>query len=375
MEMDRPAILTPASQASASRARNLLLSVNAASDTSQTVWLIFLLLMAYFVIALGSVSDKDLLLNAPITLPLLGIDMSLDRFFLFAPPILILLHLGVLMQYVVTTRKTYAFLQIAEAQEIADTAATGKPSVYPMRHELSSNFFTQFLAGPPESGLVLLFFQVIVFGTLVILPVCVLLAFQITFLPFHDVTTTWLHRIYTAIDVILIALLGVFLPSSENNFWKALGAGIASYPGFYAFTVLSFTGLLFFSWAVATIPGEWMDRTLATRGMAVELEASGTVQPAPPRLVFAPTALFFEGPVNPATGRASSFLHRNLIVMDENLAGLKPPADGAALSFRYRDLQFARLDRSDLRGADFTCANLYGAVLDADKIAGAKFGC
>jgi hypothetical protein len=365
--MERPAILTGITPTN--RARELLSAVNAASHAAQTGWLVLLLLTAYYIVALGGVSDRDLLLNAPIALPLLGISVSLDQFFLYAPPVFIIVHLGVLLQNAILVRKVYAFLALVDAQELAESASTGKPSVHPLRYELHSNFFTQYLAGPPQSPMLSIFMQVVVWGSLVLLPVGVLIAFQIAFLPYHDVTTTWAHRIYVLADIIIIALIGVFLPSKEQGFWQALGSGIVTYPLFYLITTMAFMALFVLSFALATVPGEWIDRKLAANGPARDLplhgESGGT------RQVFAPTAWLFEGGVNPATGRATSLFHRNLIVMDEDLSA----TDGRAAALRFRDLRYARFDRSDFRGADLTCADVTGAVFEGARMDGAKTGC
>jgi hypothetical protein len=101
-------------QAEKRSARSLLEAVNRASETATSAWLIYLALAAYFIVALAGVTHQDLLLNAPIELPILGISVTLDRFFLFAPPLFILIHIGMMMQYAVLTRKVYAFLGVIE---------------------------------------------------------------------------------------------------------------------------------------------------------------------------------------------------------------------------------------------------------------------
>ncbi len=370
--MDRPAILKMTTQPGLP-ARELLVSVNRASESAQAGWIVLLVLTAYYIVALGGVSDRDLLLNAPITLPILLISVSLYRFFFFAPLIYMFIHFGVLVHHVVLAHKTYTLNTLFEAQEINERIITGKPAVHPLRYEVSTTFFTQFLAGPPESRLIRFFQQLMVWCTLLFLPLVVLLSFQIGFLPFHDVTTTWLHRSYVAIDIAVLALVGVFLPSPERSFWRALSNGIARYPGLYAITALGFAAFFFFAYGVATIPGEWLDRQLADPRLSVRI-ANASDPTSAPRLVFVPTAVLFEGPLNRATGRTRSPFHRNLIVIDEEFAARDATGRGP-VSLRYRDLRYARLDRSDLQQADLTCADLTGAVLTGTKLNEAKTGC
>jgi hypothetical protein len=369
--VDRPAILRTAAQPR-SRAEELLASVNSASESAQGGWIVLLCLTAYCAVALGGVNDRDLLMNSPITLPLLGISVSLFRFFFFAPIIYIFIHFGVLIHHVVLAHKTYALVAIFKELEAVETDVSGRPAVHPLRYEVSTTFFTQFLAGSPESRLVRFFQQMMVWCTLLLLPLAVLLAFQIGFLPFHDMTTTWLHRSYVAIDIAMLALVGVFLASPERKFWRALGRGIAEYPLFYAVTAIGFAGFFFLAYGAATVPGEWLDRALAVPRFSVTVHGVGD---EPPRTIFAPSAVLFEGHLNLASGRASSPFHRNLIVIDEDFSPREALPGRPPLSLRYRDLRFTRFDRADLRQADLTCADLTGAVLAGAKLDGAKTGC
>jgi len=362
-------------QTGSASARDLLHAVNRASDTANSAWLIYLALAAYFIVALAGVTHTDLLLNSPIALPILGISVSLDRFFLFAPPLFILIHVGMMMQYAVLTRKIYAFLGVIEHEERRLAAAgDAGAAVHPLRYELSSNFFTQFLAGPPQAGILTFFQQVIVWVTLVLLAAAVLLYFQIAFLPFHDLQLTWAHRIYVLVDLALVGLIGTLLPSPLRGFWASLFYGVRRYPTFMLITVSFFAALVVFSLAIATLPGERLDRALADIGPSVTV-AAPSGDPRDNREVFLPTAWFFEGVVDPATGRSESPFQRNLVVMDQDLVNDQALAPGdTSLALRYRDFRYARLDRSDLKQADLTGSDLTGASLRGTELRGASLG-
>ena len=73
---------------------------------SRRAWLLFIALMAYLLLTVAGVTHKDLLLNTAITLPVLQVSIEMTRFFLFAPILLVLLHLGVMGQLVQLARKT-----------------------------------------------------------------------------------------------------------------------------------------------------------------------------------------------------------------------------------------------------------------------------
>lgn len=372
-EQLRPTIITAPRPAM----RDLLNGVNAASEAATTGWLLYVALGAYFIVALAGVTHKDLLLNTPISLPIFGISIRLDRFFLFAPPCFIALHCGVMMQHVILSRKVYAFLDAVKREESEMALQCGKPVVHPMRYELNGHFFTQFLAGPPNSPLIAFFMQTMVWGTLVMLAVIVLVYFQVAFLPFHDVCLIWMHRIYVLADLMIVAALGVFLPSPLSGFWPSFLYAWRIYPTFMFITVSAFALFFAFSWFVATAPDEWLDRKMASLGPSVSVPAHPGAQGGEtPRQVFLPTAAIFEGAIDPATGESRSPLQRNLAVMDEDLVADKDMADGdVSLSLRYRDLRYARLDRSDLHQADLTCANLIGAGLQGTNLTGARLGC
>lgn len=357
-------------QAGPGSARHLLEAVNRASDAAGSAWLIHLALAAYFIVALAGVSHKDLLLNSPIDLPLLGISVALDRFFLFAPPLFILIHIGMMLQHVVLTRKIYAFLGVVEREERRMRSASDAVQVYPLRYELGSNFFTQFLASPPQSAILTFMQQLIVWVTLVLLAAVVLLYFQIAFLPFHDIGLTWAHRIYVLTDLVLVGIIGTFLPSPLTGFWPSFVYGWRSYPAFMTITTGFFACLGLFSFAVATVPGEWLDRTLAAVGPAQTVQAPSG-KPADTQRVFLPTAYMFEGHVDPATGQSASLFQRNLVVMDQDLVNDQQIGPGdVSFSLRYRDLRYARLDRSDLKQADLVGADLTGASLKGTQLNG-----
>ena len=76
---------------------SLLEAVNSSSDTSHTGWLLFLAVMTYLVIAVAGVTHEALLLETPVQLPILQVKIQLKQFFQFAPIVLVLFHLGILV--------------------------------------------------------------------------------------------------------------------------------------------------------------------------------------------------------------------------------------------------------------------------------------
>src|SRR5882672_9255181 len=77
---------------------SLLEAVNRSSDSANAAWLIYIALMSYLLITIAGIGHKDLLLNSDIALPVLQVKIELTRFFLFAPILLVLLHVGAMGQ-------------------------------------------------------------------------------------------------------------------------------------------------------------------------------------------------------------------------------------------------------------------------------------
>ena len=77
--------------------KELAQDVNLTSSSTRNGWVFFLALQAYFFVALAGITHRDLLLNTPVALPLLQVEISLQGFFVFGPVILVLIHVGILL--------------------------------------------------------------------------------------------------------------------------------------------------------------------------------------------------------------------------------------------------------------------------------------
>lgn len=344
---------------------SLLEAVNRSSDMAHTGWLIFLLVMAYLMIAVAGVTHTDLLLEKPVQLPIFGIEIPQIQFFQFAPILLVLFHLGIVSQLVLLARKTLEF-DLAVQQLESSVRRT-----HPLRLELHNFFFVQGIGGPHRSIVMGAFLHGMSWLTLVVIPVLLLLFIQIKFLPYHDVVVTWSHRIALVVDIFMMTLLGVFLIRPETSFWRAVWRSVANYPVGFLMTVAVFFSVAIFSFFVATIPGEPLDRMVqkARQGAASGVAAS-TEQPD--FMVGFAVPAFVAG----ADGSLFGVFHRNLIVTDQDLVEDREVTAGEpTISLRDRDLRFAKLDRSDLHQADLTGANLDGASLVGTDLRAVRLQC
>ena len=342
---------------------SLLEAVNSSSDAAHTAWMLFLGLMTYLMIAVAGVTHKDLLLETAVALPLLQVSIPQSQFFKFAPVVLVLMHLGLVSQLVLLARKTLEFDQSVQLLEVTERRS------HPLRLELHNFFFVQAVAGPHRSLVMSAFLHAMSWLSLVVFPVILLLFIQISYLPFHDVMVTWTNRVALMVDISVLVLIGVFLTRAETSFPLAFWRTTRDHP----LTIVSTGGLLaatgFFSLFVATIPGEPLDKLL--RRVTGQAESSGGPEDR------ASTAQNFALPFLSARSDGTLFgmFSRNIIATDLDLAPAKDGKSESGIALRNRDLRFAKLDRTDFRGADLTTANLDGASLVGAELTGVRMQC
>jgi len=340
---------------------SLLEAVNRSSDAAHTGWLIFLAIMAYFVIAVAGVTHRDLLLETPVELPILQVKIPLTQFFQFAPIILALLHLGLMSQLVLLARETMEFDQAIRLLETTDKRT------HPLRLELNNFFFVQAIAGPQRSAVLSTFLHGISWLTLVTLPVVLILYIQVVFLPYHSVTITWIQRVALLADLAALTLIGVFMLRMETSFFQAAWRTTVENPFSCALTGTVLGLVAFFSVFVATVPGEALDRFVQS------FLGEPSEEPERPRYVSGFMAPFFVASVD---GKLFGLFERNLVVQDADLVVDRDQAPGEpSISLRGRDLRFAKLDRSDMHQADLTGADLRRASLTGTDLRGAWLTC
>src|SRR5262245_10327727 len=337
--------------------RDLLDEANGASLAANSAWLAFLFLLAYVVVTLAGVSHKNLLLNSPVKLPIINADIPLVGFFQYAPAMLLLVYLSLLVQHVVLGRKYRRFTDAIAPYEME--AGTEHPS----RERVHSYVFSQLAAGPEPNRITKVMMRLIVYVTFAIIPIVTLLYFQIKFLPYHDVTITYWHRIAVILGfVMLILLIPIIQRAPPKRLWAFKVGPQAEAWEASAIQVVLVVFLLpliaGFSWLIATVPDEWIDRRLGfvapTSMQAGADDEAKLLNPLVRRLVY------YRLPNDEDKGwRRWLLSYRVLIVEDIDLG-----ADEAArVVLRERNFRFALLNRSDLQRADLTWADLRAAQL------------
>src|ERR1700736_175605 len=148
----------PAIAAKADDLLEIKKSVEDAASVSGGLWLSYLFVLSYIAIAAGAVTHADLLLQNPVKLPFLNVELPLKAFFALAPFIVLIIHAYALMHFIMLGKKASRFhtelrRQSPDRQSHKSTAApddTQKDVRDKLRRLLPSNIFVQILAGPPE---------------------------------------------------------------------------------------------------------------------------------------------------------------------------------------------------------------------------------
>jgi uncharacterized protein YjbI with pentapeptide repeats len=357
----------PPLAAKANDLESLKKAVEDAAGIGAGQWLSYLFVLFYIALAAGAVTHADLLLENPVKLPFLSIELPLKAFFFLAPILFIITHAYTLVHFVLLAKKAGRFhnqlyAQIPGEENQNPTAAEKREG---LRGQLPSNIFVQFLAGPRdirESWLGVLL-KLIAWATLVIGPVALLLLLQIQFLPYHESWISWTQRIALLLDLLLVWWLWRSILSGRDDFhrWRAWKSWAAP-----ALGIISSVAVVIFSWTVATYPGEWQKRPLVW------------VASINPRSL---NSLLFIGEVDyDTTHRRKSWFSSTLVLPGLNIYEAlridepkKVEWRDHILDLRGRDLEGAVLVKATLRKVDFTGACLRDTLLFRAQLQGASF--
>jgi uncharacterized protein YjbI with pentapeptide repeats len=316
-----------------------------ASGVNAGLWLSYLFVLFYLLVAVGGVTHKDLFLETPVKLPFLSIDLPLRGFFWLGPAIFLIMHAHVLLHFRIFAAKAHVFDSELRAQ--VDPGQKESEIRDRLRGQLPNDIFIQFLAGPRENrtGLSGRLLKLIARISLVTGPVALLVFFQLKFLPFQDELITWWHRIIILLDLLLIWLLWSKIFPKPHNWlrrrvrlgWKAFGI----------------TLLLFFVFFIAIFPDEWLEREFSS----VPFRVAFVGQP-----IRGPPGLLSKGPEglldNRIALRAFDVIDHSKFDNEAKIAALPVTA-----SVRDRNFRGAMLMDAVLRKVDFTRADLTGAIL------------
>src|SRR5262245_59161473 len=89
-------------------------SINDSATRVSTIWVGFLLFGLYITVAAGATTDRQLLLEEPIKLPILDVNLSVFSFYFLAPLMFVVYHVYLLVQVVLLARTADVYEEAIE---------------------------------------------------------------------------------------------------------------------------------------------------------------------------------------------------------------------------------------------------------------------
>ena len=337
-----------------------------AASVSGGLWLSYLFVFFYLSVAAFGVTQRDLLLENPVKLPFLNVEVPLTAFFVFGPLLFVIVHGYTLVHFRLFAGKVGAFKSQFEVKISNEETRAG------LSRQLPINIFVQFLAGPPEarSGPIRAMLQLTIWISLVVGPIGLLMLFQLQFLPYHSEPITWWQRVLVCSDLFVLWLL-----------WPPIASGTIVSPRWHhlrhrevlACVAAAAVPLVFI---VVTFPEEWLARVFPP--LRIIPIFGGWVSPHD--LLLAGELFVGSDDQKRRVDLRSLWSDRlvvpNIDVIDHTKldAEDKIAAVPETLSLRGRRLEGAKLESGRLRKVDFTDAHLRGAWLVGADLRETKWG-
>ncbi|MEC5292555.1 pentapeptide repeat-containing protein [Aurantimonas sp. C2-6-R+9] len=334
-------------------------AVNTAASRVRGTWVTYLVLWTYLVIAVGSITHRQLFLAEGIKLPVLDVDLPLIGFFWVAPGLFIVMHLYLLLQLrgLMERVSTYETILCHATKSPAERAR--------LRQRLDPYIVLQAVAGSEEGlhdRIYVGVLRFIVWLTVVFAPLGLLFFVQIRFLPYHDEAATWAHRVFIALDLLCLWL--IWRPALRAKSSNALMSLARS-----GFAVTASLAGVFLSVLVFIFPGEAIEGYQAS-------------------ILSRPLVGTWDRNYKPTS---SGWVLNHIVLSvdddfidDDEIAKLdarekesptNTSSSGAMVrSFRDRDFRGAVLESLDLRRTNFEKAGLQGAWLDGAQLQRASAG-
>jgi hypothetical protein len=312
---------------------DLLKAVNEASGKAFALWITFLTVGIYLAIAIGTTPDAQLIVASSggggvIKLPILAVDLPVNVFYVFAPPLFFALHLYVLMQLYLLARLLRQFdHQLQRVRLLEQDRGT-------IRDQLDKFVFTQSLIGAPQDELVRWFLSGAVNLSFVTGPVFLLLGFLWILQPFAPLrpNSPWLPC-----DLCLLFLL-----------WPKI-SGFAPSRGLRVIVVLLFALSFGLTWGSQILPSRPLSFAYASLN---NFPLAGK---------YLTSANFFHASLVGTDLRRASLARSNLVGADLTRANLSD------VNLTSAGLFTANLTDADLTRANLSYANLSGANLSGVK--------
>ena len=348
--------------------------LDAANDSARNfraVYVTYLVIASYIAVTILSADDELLFRNGNVQIPIINTGATVERFFIFAPLILLFLHLNVLIQAMFLSTKVLRYTSRLDKEH---RNARGLLFPAPLAHLL--------VAGDRRRGAQRIL-RAVVFISLVLLPPIILIYAEIHFLTYQSELITWLHRIVILLDILLLwwRWPRIVAPDkgwkewwgqSPRRHWGAAFASVAT--GFFVLVIADIPGGTMGNFIYANTCLEW-----PVQDCRYKLGRQTLVQKEPPPEIL-------------ATHLAAACKSQNLDDRTDCQTKIEPgspiwcrhakPLPLQERAFRYAnligtilcdaDLYLAELQGAYLIGAELQGTNLSGAELQGANLSGAE---
>jgi uncharacterized protein YjbI with pentapeptide repeats len=177
------------------QAEKRLAAANDAIGTTRTFFFVLLSVAAYIGVVVASTTDEQILRIAPVTLPIIGVEVPLTGFYVFVPWLFLLLHFHLLIHLCLTSYKLRTFLEDIQPLDARLSRQ--------LRNDVANFPLAQWMVGDHDAVLRTVL-TLLVWIVLVLIPPFLLLWMQLRFLAFQDELFTWLQALAVAVDALLI---------------------------------------------------------------------------------------------------------------------------------------------------------------------------
>jgi len=333
-------------------------SVNAASGHVRRVFMTFLIFAIYFLLSVLMTNHQQLLMETPLKLPILQVPVPLLWFYSCGPFVLWGFHLYLLLQMHILAIKLLRFNEYVHAMGGKDVVCSQKDALYPF-------LFTHAYLGDHHSGLLRFLLRLSIALSITILPIFVLLATQVMFIPYHSVLITSLNRLAIFLDLLAIIWFWFLLPKDTKPKLMHLWRSLYLFGGALCLCVSIF---------MAAIPDEradiWWDEQNSYLPLNEWLVSMSweTVKTQTPfrRNLYLPSLVAFKEQASDEL-LAASFMLKNGKMADAS------KAVNAPLDVTGRDLSYADFTGATMFDADFSRAVLKKTIFREADLSGSKF--
>ena len=211
-------------EAEPARLHRLADSINDTARMARTSLSLMLLVALYSVLTLVSSPDENLLLNGQVTLPQMGVGISVAQSYILAPLIFFYLHIQLLFLLSVLAGKIRTF-ETALKEEFPDALLPGLQNKVEVKREecwewLSAFAFVQLFRRTPGMPHVLkVGARTLVWFGIEAVPLALLFVIDISFVRYQSAGITWSHHCIFILDLVSTIMFNRLVFLRRDRIW------------------------------------------------------------------------------------------------------------------------------------------------------------